>query len=374
MSHYRKVETFIWNDKKFNTLSSDGKLLFLFLLTHPNLTMLGAMRASSMGLAGELQWSYEQLEKALGELLLKEMVNYEYGASLIWLPNFLKYNPPDSPNIVKSWESALSYLPECKLKDVLMRDAEKCVKQLGLSFQSVLSKRFRQLGETDKSVSNTFNQEEERDDLDDYVQEKEETLSATLSQPTSITLSETPPRTPTVFTKHRALNTEHKTLSIKQDDIVLENNSEEKNNPGEIKNIVAPTRQKIAKPPDAEVIDVFRCWQRTLGHPQAQLDAKRRKMIRRALASGYNVTQLFEAIKGCSKTPHNIGENEQGQRYDGLHIIFRDADQIDRFIRNANSPPQRRTKADQLLADNLAAGERWLAKFNDEEKIINACE
>lgn len=173
--------------------------------------------------------------------------------------------------------------------------------------------------------------------------------------------------------KHKALNNKHKTVSIKQDEIVLENNSEEKNNIGEIKNIVAPTRQKIAKPPDAEVIDVFRCWQRTLGHPQAQLDAKRRKMIRRAFASGYNVTQLFEAIKGCSQTPHNMGENEQGQRYDGLHIIFRDADQIDRFIRNASSPPQRRTKADQLIADNVAAGDRWLAKKQQQaEKAINA--
>jgi hypothetical protein len=109
-----------------------------------------------------------------------------------------------------------------------------------------------------------------------------------------------------------------------------------------------------------------------MGHPQAQLDAKRRKVIKHALASGYSVAQLLDAIRGCAQTPHNLGENEQGQRYDGLHIILRNADQIDRFIRNAHSPPRRRTQADQLLADNLAAGERWLAMYNDEEKEINA--
>lgn len=96
-------------------------------------------------------------------------------------------------------------------------------------------------------------------------------------------------------------------------------------------------------------------------------------MIKNALASGYTVTQLQAAIRGCSLTPNNIGENEQGQRYDGLHVILRDADQIDRFIRNCHNPPKRRTQADQLFADNLAAGDRWLAKkVQQAEKEIHA--
>lgn len=109
-----------------------------------------------------------------------------------------------------------------------------------------------------------------------------------------------------------------------------------------------------------------------MGHPQAQLDNKRRKVIKHALDSSYSVMQLQDAIRGCSLTPHNRGENEQGQRYDGLHIILRNADQIDRFIRNAHSPPRLRNDSDKLLAANLAVKERWLALYNTEEKIINA--
>ncbi len=44
MGRYRKVETRIWNDATFRSLSDDGKLLFLFVLTHPSQTSLGAMR------------------------------------------------------------------------------------------------------------------------------------------------------------------------------------------------------------------------------------------------------------------------------------------------------------------------------------------
>ena len=101
-----------------------------------------------------------------------------------------------------------------------------------------------------------------------------------------------------------------------------------------------PEQRKNSKSSDSDVMEVFQYWQQTLNHPQAVLDTKRRKRIHHALASGYTVEQLCKAILGCSYTPHNMGHNEQGQRYDGLHVILRDADQIDRFIRNAHSPPQ----------------------------------
>ena len=74
---------------------------------------------------------------------------------------------------------------------------------------------------------------------------------------------------------------------------------------------------------------------------------------------GVHVSQLCEAILGCSYTPHNIGHNEQGQRYDGLHVILRDADQIDRFIRNAHSPPRLQNAADKLNSSNMAISQQW---------------
>lgn len=93
----------------------------------------------------------------------------------------------------------------------------------------------------------------------------------------------------------------------------------------------ASSQQKQARAID----DIFQCWQTIMGHPNAKLDDKRRKLIRNALKTGYAVNDLKTAILGCSKTPHNMGDNDRGQRYDGLHVIFKNADQIDRFIHNA---------------------------------------
>jgi len=72
MAHYRKVDVRIWNDAKFNSLSHLGKLAFLLLITHPNMTMLGAMRATPEGLSAELKSTPEAFREAFGEVLSKE--------------------------------------------------------------------------------------------------------------------------------------------------------------------------------------------------------------------------------------------------------------------------------------------------------------
>lgn len=107
-------------------------------------------------------------------------------------------------------------------------------------------------------------------------------------------------------------------------------------------------------------------------HPNAKLDDKRKSIIRKALKMGYSVDDLQKAISGCAATPHNMGDNPQGQRYDGLHVILRDADQIDRFIANHHKPPRPMTKADMKTQDNIRDGQSWfrseMARMTQEEQ------
>ena len=97
-----------------------------------------------------------------------------------------------------------------------------------------------------------------------------------------------------------------------------------------------------------------------MNHPKAVLDKQRRRFIRLALDKGYSVSDLCHAITGCSLTPHNRGHNDRGERYDGLHLILRSADQIDRFIRNSQQPPKPLNKAEQRLNGNIQAAKTWL--------------
>jgi hypothetical protein len=99
---FRKIDARMWGDEKFRHFPDDGKLGFIFLLTHPALTSLGAMRGTLNGLAAELGWSARRLRTALAPAIVHKMVEVNEAAAYIGLPNFLKFNKPESPRSAPS--------------------------------------------------------------------------------------------------------------------------------------------------------------------------------------------------------------------------------------------------------------------------------
>lgn len=142
MAKYRKVDPRIWNDEKFRRFSQTGKLVFLFLMTHPHMTALGAMRATTAGLAAELEMSPKAFGEAFHEAFLKGMVEYDQQACFIALPRFLRYNGPESPNVVKAWSSSLELLPECPLKGKLIQRVKDFAEALPEAFHEALPEAF----------------------------------------------------------------------------------------------------------------------------------------------------------------------------------------------------------------------------------------
>ena len=120
MSRYRKIDTRMWGDVRFRELSSpdpSGKYLWMFLLTGPQTSNIpGLFRAGEMALAEELGWSLEGFRKAFAEPLSKGLVKADWNARVVWVPNAIKYNLPENPNVVKSWSSTWDEIPECALK------------------------------------------------------------------------------------------------------------------------------------------------------------------------------------------------------------------------------------------------------------------
>lgn len=126
MARYRKIDPRIWNDEKFMSLSHEGQRMFLFVLTHPAMTGLGAFRMSREGLKEELGLDSKEFAEPFQQLLDNGLVKYDERAFLIFAPNFLKYNPPENPNVIKGWAGVIDLLPECPLLlDVLDR-AKNC--------------------------------------------------------------------------------------------------------------------------------------------------------------------------------------------------------------------------------------------------------
>ena len=111
-----------------------------------------------------------------------------------------------------------------------------------------------------------------------------------------------------------------------------------------------------------KVSDVFNFWQTVMNHPRARLDPKRKKTIQKAIEWGYSSDDLKTAIHGCSLTPHNMGKNDRSERYDGLELILRNGDQIDRFMANSSKPPEKLSKDAKRQSGNLAALQEFMSK------------
>lgn len=63
-----------------------------------------------------------------------------------------------------------------------------------------------------------------------------------------------------------------------------------------------------------------------------------------------------------------MGVNDRGTRYDALGLILRDADHIDRFIRNAHEPPRPQTDAEARFLHNVANAETAMRLLDERDQ------
>lgn len=162
---YRKVSVQMWNDKKFRELSDDGKLVFIFVLTHPHMSAIGGMRGTAEGLAAELKWSPKRLSEAFREATERDMVRYDEEACLMILPNFIKHNRPESPNVVVSWQKAFEEMPESYLKFELFQ----CIERQSAAFPDAFAKAFGSLREAFAKIMPNQEQEQEQEQEKEIV-------------------------------------------------------------------------------------------------------------------------------------------------------------------------------------------------------------
>ena len=179
-SRYRKIEVRIWGDEKFRKLSPIppcGQGLWLFLLTGPHTGPIpGLFRSGRAAMAEELDWSLEDFDKAFDEAFSQGMVKADWKAKVVWIPNALKCNKPESPNVVTSWGSEWDLIPECDLKWEAFDSLKAGLYEAGEGFGKAFDKAFRKPNgkASPKPTPKTCpNQEQEQE----QEQERKEPLS-----------------------------------------------------------------------------------------------------------------------------------------------------------------------------------------------------
>lgn len=99
-------------------------------------------------------------------------------------------------------------------------------------------------------------------------------------------------------------------------------------------------QNSVAQAPPDPVVAVFDAWRESTGKHRAQLDSKRRKVIREALKA-YPLEDVLAAVRGWRHSAHHRGENRQRTVYNDLALLLRDAPHIELFRDlELDGPPQ----------------------------------
>jgi len=101
MARYRRVLTNIWVcDDKFQNYSTEGKLLFLYLITNEHINESGIYKITYKTIANETDIPKEKVAKLIKDELSNN-VSYDEENNVIFVHKFLKFNGCGSPKLLK---------------------------------------------------------------------------------------------------------------------------------------------------------------------------------------------------------------------------------------------------------------------------------
>jgi hypothetical protein len=120
---YAWVSRQTWSDEKFAALTERGKLVWLRLLTAPELFLLPGVFPHGRGhwidvfTAAPFSWTPTQIDSVWRELEAAEMIVADWNARLVWLPNAAKHWRTPGNHVIAGWAERWKTAPPCLLTD-----------------------------------------------------------------------------------------------------------------------------------------------------------------------------------------------------------------------------------------------------------------
>jgi hypothetical protein len=99
---YGKVYTAFWTSEDARSMSEDGRMLALYLMTCPHGNMLGCFRLADAYAADDMQWPIERVQKGFDELFEKGFAYRCKRSQYVFIRYFLKWNLFENPNVGKA--------------------------------------------------------------------------------------------------------------------------------------------------------------------------------------------------------------------------------------------------------------------------------
>jgi hypothetical protein len=114
---WRRIYSAEWHAGAFHGLSDAERVIYFYCRTGPQSTSVGIYRIST-AVAVEDMGNLTAIEFDHRLSVVCEVFDWKFDVAtrVLWIPTWLEENPPQSPNVAKSWRKLIANLPDCDLK------------------------------------------------------------------------------------------------------------------------------------------------------------------------------------------------------------------------------------------------------------------
>lgn len=130
MARYYPVSPLYWSDDKVCKWSDRERLLALYLLTCPHRNLEGLYRLPVAYIEADLGWHKNDVRDGLVRMAVDSFAAYDTEASVVWLPNALRYHQPATEPQVQGAINALQAVPDTKLYPSFLEAARQYAPRL----------------------------------------------------------------------------------------------------------------------------------------------------------------------------------------------------------------------------------------------------
>lgn len=168
MARYAKIDRRMYADEKYRRLTQPapcGQVLWWHLLAGRQAGIIpGLCSIGESAFAEQLNWPLRGFRAAFREVMREKMVEVDWQARVVWVPNAIRYNSPHNPNVVRSWGDSWDELPECELKVKAWNHLKGFMESLGKGF----AEAFRQACPNHSANHSPIQEQEQEQEQEQY--------------------------------------------------------------------------------------------------------------------------------------------------------------------------------------------------------------
>lgn len=384
MQNYVKLYSEFWTGETGRALKKLGpsvQVVAFYLINNPHTTMIGIYYLPFAYIVQDTGLQLNKVKTGIKHLCQLDFCCYDERQEFVWVMNMARFQVGDQlkpkDNRLMCINKLYQSLPQLNFLEKFYQKYHQRFSLGGLAQASNTSKVLgRSLEGPSKDLysEGKLDDEIEKDQSDRIITDASQILdpqtplASTLEGPSEILQSQKQKQYQKQYQKQKQKQKQYQKIRYVAPLTLAQPLSVDNSTGLSTISHSQPERSSKAQNLTADIEEIFQHWQAIMHHPQAKLDAKRKRVITQALQSGYSISQLCQAISGCAQTPFNMGENDRGERYDSLALILRDSDHIDRFIHNDQSPPQPKS-INPVLENNARVMKELLDR--EQNNVIN---